>query len=70
MRLTHLHFKKKFLNTISFPPTLKILNTAGKGSQWIKFSISVVTEIKAPKKNVSILKVFPNWRPFCDRAKG
>lgn len=70
MRLIHLHFKKKSLNSISFPPTLKILNTAGKGSQWIKFSVSVVTEIKAPKKNVSILKVFPNWRLFCDRAKG
>lgn len=52
--------KKKSLNTIDFPPTLQILNTAGEGSQWIKFSISEVTEIKAPKKNVSILKVFPN----------
>lgn len=52
--------KEKSLNTIDFPPTLEILNTAGKGSQWIKFSISEVTEIKAPKKNVSILKVFPN----------
>lgn len=69
MKLLHFHFKKKSLNT-QLPPTLKILNSAGKGSQWIKFSISEVTEIKASKKNVSILKVFPNWRPFCDRAKG
>lgn len=60
MRLLYLLFKKKSLNTIDFPLTLKILNTAGKGSQWIKFSVSEATEIKGPKKNVSILKVFPN----------